>query len=395
MKKNILLVISNLRVGGAEKNLISLLHEMNYEKYNVDIFLFQHDGRLLKKIPPQVNLLDRPDNFKYFDSSFFSTFIKNLLSFNWKLIINRIKFSILFNNKNQLALKEQKAWKHIEPFISKIPKNYDLAYSLLEKTCNYFVIDKVTADKKILSVMTDYEALGMIREIDLPYFEKATYISVLSIENQEILQNVFPEFKNKIMIIENMISEKEILKASNEKILDFPTDVFTIISVGRIVEAKLHTIGVEIMKHLKERKLNFKWLIIGDGDKRNELQNKINESNLENYITIFGEKENPYPYIKNAGIFLHLSKFEGYGIAIAEARILKKCIVLNDFTTAATHVKNGFDGVIAPLDPEKIANEIGKLIADENLRRKYEQNVSFDKDFAQKILRKIDDLVEN
>ena len=58
MKKNILLVISNLRVGGAEKNLISLLHEMNYEKYNVDIFLFQHDGRLLKKIPPQVNLLD-------------------------------------------------------------------------------------------------------------------------------------------------------------------------------------------------------------------------------------------------------------------------------------------------------------------------------------------------
>ena len=113
------------------------------------------------------------------------------------------------------------------------------------------------------------------------------------------------------------------------------------------MEAKLHTIGVEIMKHLKERKLNFKWLIIGDGDKRNELQNKINESNLENYITIFGEKENPYPYIKNAGIFLHLSKFEGYGIAIAEARILKKCIVLNDFTTAATHVKNGFDGVLS------------------------------------------------
>ena len=63
-----------------------------------------------------------------------------------------------------------------------------------------------------------------------------------SIENQEILQNVFPEFKNKIMIIENMISEKEILKASNEKILDFPKDVFTNISVGRIVEAKLHTI---------------------------------------------------------------------------------------------------------------------------------------------------------
>lgn len=395
MKKNILFVISNLRMGGAEKNLISFLHEIDYNKYNVDVFLFQHDGSLFDKIPPQVNIIEKPKNFKYFDSSFFLTLVENLFLFNWKLIINRIKFSILFYGNDKLALKEQKAWKLIKPFISRISKKYDLAYSLLEKTSNYFVIDKVTADKKILSVMTDYDALGMVREIDLPYFEKASYVSALSTENQKILQNVFPEFKNKIIIIENMISEKEILKAADEQISDFTTNAFTIISVGRIVEAKLHTVGAEIMKLLKERNLNFNWFIIGDGDKRKELQEKIKEEGLENVITLLGEVENPYPYIKKADLFMHLSKFEGYGIAIAEARILKKCIVLNDFTTASTHIKNGFDGVIAPLIPKKIADEIEKLILDENLRKKYEQNVSFDKDFAQKILKKIDYIIEN
>ena len=43
----------------------------------------------------------------------------------------------------------------------------------------------------------------------------------------------------------------------------------------------------------------------------------------------------------------------------------------------------------------EIAEEIEKLILDENLRKKYEQNVSFDKDFAQKIMEKIENIIEN
>ena len=197
------------------------------------------------------------------------------------------------------------------------------------------------------------------------------------------------------IIIENMISEKEILSLAEEKIADFPENNFTIVSVGRLVEAKIHEVGVEVMRILKSRNLKFNWLILGEGNKRPYIEDKIKKYNLEKYITLLGENDNPYPYIKKADIFLHLSKFEGYGIAIAEARILKKYIVLNDFTTSASHITNGVDGVIAPLDPEMIASEIEKLIVDENLRRKYEKNVSFDPDFAQRILRKIDQIIES
>ena len=51
MKKKILFVINSLLVGGAEKSLISLLHEIDFKKYEVDLFLFYHVGKFLNKIP--------------------------------------------------------------------------------------------------------------------------------------------------------------------------------------------------------------------------------------------------------------------------------------------------------------------------------------------------------
>ncbi|GGP06601.1 glycosyl transferase [Cloacibacterium rupense] len=395
MKKKILFVLNSLRVGGAEKALISLLHELDYERFEVDLFLFTHDGGFLERLPKQVNLLPSPENFKFFDMSTKSAIFQNLKKGNLSLAIDRYQFSKLLNVEKNDAVAEQKAWKFLKNHIENLNQEYDLAFSFLEKIPNYFIIDKVKARKKILTVMTDYQILGMKKEIDVPYFEKANKIFVLSEENKVSLQQVFPEFKDKIIIIENMISEKEVLSLSEEQITDFPENVFTMVSVGRLVEGKIHEIGVEVMKLLENKDLHFKWFVLGEGNRRKLIESKIKAYHLENYITLLGEKDNPYPYIKKADVFLHLSQFEGYGIAIAEARILKKCIVLNDFTTAAAHIKNGFDGVIAPLNPEKIADEIEKLMLDENLRKKYEQNVSFDKDFAQRILRKIDDIIEN
>ncbi len=382
-------------MGGAEKSLISLLYELNPEKYDIDLFLFQHQGKWLSKLPAYVNLLPIPQKYKYFDSSFLETMVENFKKGNLRLMLDRIRFTINNTSQKPPAVKEQINWKFIKNHIEPLQQKYDAAFGFLEKTPNYFVIDKVVAKKKILAVMTDYRALEMDRNIDAPYFQKADAITVLSGESKATLEEVFPEFSNKILLLENMISEKEILSAAQEEINDFPQNEFTIVSVGRLDPVKLHEQGVEVMKELKHRNLKFKWLVIGEGPLKNKVEQRISEYQLQNEILLLGTRENPYPYIKKADVFLHLSKFEGYGIAIAEARILKKCIVLNDFTTASSHIKNGFDGVITSLNPVEIAAEIEKLMLDKNLRKKYEQNVSFDKDFAQKILKKIENIIKN
>ncbi len=49
MKKNLLFVMNNLSCGGAEKALISLLETIDYSKFNVDLFLFKHEGLFFRK----------------------------------------------------------------------------------------------------------------------------------------------------------------------------------------------------------------------------------------------------------------------------------------------------------------------------------------------------------
>ena len=66
MKKNILFIIPSLEVGGGEKSLVSLLNQMDYSKYNVDLFLIKKEGLFLKMIPPEVNVLNTPDDLKIF-----------------------------------------------------------------------------------------------------------------------------------------------------------------------------------------------------------------------------------------------------------------------------------------------------------------------------------------
>ena len=56
-KRNILFVMSSLRNGGAERSLVNLLQLLDYDRYNVDLLLFQNEGMFLKQVPKEVNII--------------------------------------------------------------------------------------------------------------------------------------------------------------------------------------------------------------------------------------------------------------------------------------------------------------------------------------------------
>ena len=62
MKKRLLFVHPALRFGGAEKSLQTLLCTIDYARYDVDLLLLRPEGELLALLPPQVRLLDLPQN---------------------------------------------------------------------------------------------------------------------------------------------------------------------------------------------------------------------------------------------------------------------------------------------------------------------------------------------
>ncbi len=104
----------------------------------------------------------------------------------------------------------------------------------------------------------------------------------------------------------------------------YKEDEINVVQVSRLVEQKAIDRLIKVSAKLINENSKIHIYVIGDGPLKERLQKQIEDLNVEEKITLLGAKKNPYPYIKNADVFGLFSYFEGYGIVIDEAKILRK-----------------------------------------------------------------------
>ncbi|MGG2014579.1 glycosyltransferase [Bacillus sp. S10(2024)] len=375
MKKDILFVINNLNCGGAEKSLISLLNTIDYSRYNVDLFLFKHEGLFFNKIPAQVNILEEPSEYRLFDMSIKVAIMQCLRQGNINIALSRIRAGYIFKSEKNSARCEQRVWRYLAKSLQTLHKTYDVAIGYLEKNPVYFCVDKVKANKKIGFIHTDYDKFGMDANLDMQYFHSLDHIVTVSEECANVLKQRFPIYKDKIGVIHNIVSPSMIYKMSQEK-ADIKHKGIKLVSVGRLSNEKGFDFAVKACKNLVQNGYEIKWYIVGEGEERNKLEIMIEENHLQEHFFLLGMKENPYPYIKEADIYVQPSRFEGKSIAIDEAKILHKPIVVTNFSTAKDQIKHEENGIIVEMNSNAIAEGIQKMIHDEKLRNKLIQNLS-------------------
>ena len=108
-----------------------------------------------------------------------------------------------------------------------------------------------------------------------------------------------------------------------------------ILTVGRLTSEKGQIIIPEIVRLLIDKGIdNFIWYIVGDGNQRGKVQDKILEYQVNNYIKLEGVQKNPYPYYKGADLYVQTSLHEGYCITIAEALLFSKYVISTDVAGA-------------------------------------------------------------
>lgn len=386
--------MSDLRCGGAEKSLISLLQTIDYTKYNVDLQLFKAEGLFLNQVHEKVNILPPIDAYKYFDMAF-SKAIKTLLSDGkFKIMINRIIFSAVFKILKKPSVREQNCWKYVSNTIPKNHKEYDAAIGFLEKSPIYYCIEKLTALKKIGFIHNDYNKLEMDKTIDKPYFEKLDAIITDSVECKNVLVNNFPESQDKIKIIANIVSPSLIHKLSLQ-LENLYQDTFNIVSIGRFDPQKGYDLAIDALKIVKEKGIKFHWTILGEGQLKQAMQKQIETNNLQHHVSFLGIKENHYPYVKQADLFMQTSRFEGKSIAIDEAKILNKPILVTNFSTVNDQIEDNKTGVITDMDPEAIAKGIIELITNKDLRESLSKNLSNETLGTESEIQKIYNLVKS
>ncbi|MBD5402072.1 glycosyltransferase [bacterium] len=365
MKRKILFLISNLETGGVSKSLTSLMNVIDRERYDVTLMIISPVGPFMELLPEDLNIISNPVCSNL--TGKLSGVTRLLKSAHPILAIGSLLRLMLSASGNRAL-----AGRLIAKMMPALEEEYDTIVDFNGQQQLYYMVDKLKARKKVTFFHSDYAKWPYYYNADKIYYPKVDYIFTISDKCVESLKKYFPSQSDKIKKMENISSLELITKMSNSLPEGMPKNESKILlTVGHVCENKGILWAIEAADILNKAGIDFKWYFLGSIDNLGRYEALIKERNLEQKIVFLGIKTNPYPYLKDADIIVHPSKFEGRSIALDEAKLLCKPVVVTNFSTVGDQFQDRHNASICEMNPESIANAIKELLDDNKLRKQY------------------------
>ena len=377
MKKNIIILVSKLSNGGAEKAATMLAENLS-QKYNVSLVVF--DNRI-QDYSTNVNLID-------LQTPITSNFLKKILNF-----LKRIRL------------------------LRKIKKQYDADCTISFLTGpNLINIMSKTKDKTIISIRNNIKEKGKLENIINNYVIKhADKIVTVS----EDMKNYYIKNKsinlNDIITINNVCDREKIYLQAKEDIENYK-DLFEngkiIISLGRYVKQKGQWHLIKAFLKLVREDKEYKLVLFGRGKGKKKLQKLINYLKLNKNVFLLDFVKNPYIYLQKSEIFVISSLYEGFSNVILDAMAVGLPIIATDcdygnreiisskknFPKITEYQKEEY-GILVPTEDKKYFILKTKLTKEENelykAMKELINNKALKKYYQQKSLERIHDFEEN
>ena len=156
-------------------------------------------------------------------------------------------------------------------------------------------------------------------------------------------------------------------------------DILNLITVGRLENQKGYDRIIKVLAKLKREDYKFHLKILGEGSERDRLEDLITQNELKEYVELTGFTDNPYPYVKNADLFVCSSRSEGYSTVITESLILGTPVITTDCSGMRELLKDGEIGLIVENESEKLYSGLKELFKNPDKIRKYKSLL--EKDF--------------
>ena len=250
-----------------------------------------------------------------------------------------------------------------------LKEKYDVEIAFLEGPITRIFGYKNKKTKKIAWIHNDISRVfgtgiksTLKRILDKKIYAKYNNLIFVSKDNMQKFSEIYPDMKADKQVIYNYINEQKVLKkAEEEQDIIFEKDVINFVTVTRLVEQKAIDRLIKIHKKLIDGGYNHKIYVIGDGIERKKLEKLIQINKIEETFLLLGQKDNPYPYIKNATYFCLLSNFEGYPMVLEEAKILDKFIIITN-TASREVVENYNKSIILENNENDIYEGMKKII---------------------------------
>lgn len=363
-KIKILFLAEELAINGAMISLITLLHALPKDKYDLFLFLFNSEGELIKTLPPEIKLLKESPVYKTHRLS-----LKRAIKYNLKKgRIDLIFYRILVSIQRYFNLNF-KLWN----CLPKIKGQFDMAFCYNDGFVAPTLIKKVSAQKKGAWIHFPYS----FWEQSLQTYEALKKMDVcipVSIETQKdlfkVLQQQVPSF-----IVHN-ITDIESCRARASEPCEIPRtkDRNRIVSVGRVTPQKFFEVIPDTAQQLKEKGLTFEWFIIGDGPLRDKLIKEVSERGLQKEVHFIGARSNPMPWIKSADVFVNPSRWEAWGLTVSEALGLGKAVITSNIPVFSEQIEHEVNGLMVVPTPEIISDNIIEVLINDKLRTSLSEN---------------------
>ena len=333
MKPRIRFLINTLDGGGAEKVLLNLLHQMDPEAY--DLSLVSIKGGAHEHTVPK--------------------FVK------YRKIVTCKKASL----RNLLAKVIQKLPPKLFAGLF-LRGQYDIEIAYLEGTATRFMAAKSTKGAKVAFVHCDVSVSNMIK----PFYPSAaaclqeyqTFSKVCFVSKQGLagFEGTYGVLKNGC-VVHNVIDTAAILeKASQSADRTYPERGLKLVTVGRLSAPKGYLRLMQIVAEL-EKQHDFELWIVGEGEDRSALEQIIDEKKLRS-VKLLGFHQNPYPYVKQADLFVCSSYSEGYSTAVTEAILLDVPVLTTDCAGMDEILDGGKYGMIVENSDEGLRQGLTELL---------------------------------
>ncbi len=151
--KKILIASYDLQVGGVERSLISLLEHFDYQRYEIDLLLYDHRGDFFPYLTGKVNLLSEDSKLASIRKPITKVFKEGYTLLGISRVCAKVK-AMLEPKGQESVVQMQDMWRYALPYLPRQKEDYDIAISYLWP--HDYVAYKVKAKKKIAWIHTDY-----------------------------------------------------------------------------------------------------------------------------------------------------------------------------------------------------------------------------------------------
>lgn len=351
--KKIKILMLHLNYGGVEKQTITMANEL-VNKYDIEIVSF-------------YKMSDKP-------------------AYN---IDKRIKINYLYNNlpnreEFKSALKHFKIIKTFKEGIKAIKTLYNkkklVKKEILKNDADIYFSTR-TEYGKLLSKYSNKSKLKLTQEHnffdDDKYikeivngYKNLDYVVVISKYHEDMYNEWFKNTNVKIVRIENILEEKQTKtsKLNNN----------AIIAVGRFNYIKDFLSLIEVMKYNVIDNPKLKLYLLGDGEEKAIIENKIKEYKLENNVVMpgFVSSKEVKEYELKSDLYIMTSLRECFPMVLLEAYNCGLPVISFDILTGPREiVKNNKTGyLIKDRNCKLMAQKINELLKDKNKMKEFSNN---------------------